>query len=123
VRIRQICPSWSEWTNRWNSSNEGFQGKIATTVTSDSNYLEINLGSTNSPAGVPDLNLPGMFINISYGSFPVSFCDANSVNVQVGNVTYINGLPTVSNTITFNEIALPTYGQGSSSITFVISQN
>ena len=63
-----------------------------------------------------------MFINTPYGSIPISFCDTSSFNMQVGNVTYINGLPTVTNTVTFNDIALPTYGQGSSSVTFVISQ-
>lgn len=102
--------------------SEGFQGEIGTTVANVSSDLEINLGSTNSPAGAPNLQLPGMFIDTPYGSIPVSFCDASSFNVQVGNVTYVNGLPTVTNTITFNDIALPTYGQGSSSITFVIAQ-
>jgi hypothetical protein len=103
--------------------SEGFQGEIGTTVANFSSTLEINLGDTNSPPGAPNLNLPSMFIDTAYGSIPISFCDASSFNVQVGNVTYINGLPTVTNTITFNDIALPTYGQGSSSVTFVISQN
>lgn len=102
--------------------SEGFQGEIATTVANVTNDLEINLGSVNAPAGAPNLNLPGMFINTPYGSIPISFCDANSFNMQVGNVTYVNDLPTVTNIITFNDIALPTYGQGSSSITFVIAQ-
>jgi hypothetical protein len=102
--------------------SEGFQGEIGTTVDNVSSDLEINLGSVNAPAGAPDLDLPGMFINTPYGSIPISFCDASSFNVQVGNVTYVNGLPTVTNTITFNDIALPTYGQGSSYITFVIAQ-
>ena len=103
--------------------SEGFQGEIGTTVANFSSDLEFNLGSTNSPAGAPNLNLPGMFVDTPYGSIPISFCNASSFNVQVGNVTYINGLPTVTNTITFNDIALPTYGQGSSFVTFVISQN
>ena len=102
--------------------SEGFQGEIGTTVANVSSDLEFNLGSTNSPPGAPNLNLPGMFIDTPYGNIPISFCDASSFNVQVGNVTYINDLPTVTNTITFNDIALPTYGQGSSSVTFVISQ-
>ena len=98
--------------------NEGFQGEIGTTVGNVSSTLEINLGD-DYPEG---LQLPAMFINTQYGSFPISFCNASSFNMQVGNVTYINGLPTLTNTITFNDIALPTYGQGSSSITLVISQ-
>ena len=99
--------------------SEGCQGEIGTTVGNVSNTLEINLGD-NDPEGP---QLPAMFINTAqYGSFPISFCNANSFNMQVGNVTYINGLPTVTNTITFNDIALPTYGQGSSSISLVISQ-
>jgi len=99
--------------------SEGFQGEIGTTVGNVSSTLEINLGD-NSPQG---LQLPAMFITTAqYGSFPISFCNANSFNVQVGNVTYVNGLPTVTNTITFDDIALPTYGQGSSSVTLVISQ-
>ena len=102
--------------------SEGFQGEIATTVANVSSNFEINLGSTNSPAGAPNLNLPGMFVDTPYGSIPISFCNASSFNVQVGNEAYVNGLPTVTNTITFNDIALPTYGQGSSSVTFVISQ-
>jgi len=63
-----------------------------------------------------------MFISTPYGTFPISFCDASSFNVQVGNVTHVNGLPTVTNTATFKDIALPTYGQGPSSVTFLISQ-
>ena len=63
-----------------------------------------------------------MFINSQYGSFPINFCNATSFNMQVGNVTYVNGLPTLTNTVTFNDVALPTYGQGSSSISLVISQ-
>jgi len=99
--------------------SEGFQGEIGTTVGNVSSTLEINLGD-NSPEG---LQLPAMFISTAqYGSFPISFCNASSFKVQVGNVTYVNGLPTVTNTITFNDIALPTYGQGSSSVTLVISQ-
>jgi len=104
--------------------HEGFQGEIGTTVGNDTSGFEINLGSETTPTGTnSSLNLPGMFINTPYGSIPISFCDASSVDVQVGNVTYVNGLPTVTNTITFNDIALPTYGQGSSTVTFVISQN
>ncbi len=102
--------------------SEGFQGEIGTTVANFSSDLEINLGDQEAPVGAPNLNLPAMFINTPYGSIPVSFCNASSFNVQVGNVTYINGLPTVENTITFNSVALPTYGQGASSITFVIAQ-
>jgi len=98
--------------------SEGFQGEIGTTVGNVSSTLEINLGD-NYPQG---LQLPAMFITTQYGNIPISFCDANSFNMQVGNVTYVNGLPTVTNTITFNDIALQTYGQGSSSITLVISQ-
>ncbi len=97
---------------------EGFQGEIGTTVGNVSSTLEINLGD-NYPQG---LQLPAMFIDSQYGSIPISFCNASSFNMQVGNVTYVNGLPTVTNTVTFNNIALPTYGQGSSSITLVISQ-
>ena len=99
--------------------NEGFQGEIATTVGNDTRDLEINLAS----GGINIPQLPGMFINTPYGSFPINFYNASSFTMQVGNVTYVNGLPTITNTITFNDIALPTYGHGSSTVTFVISQN
>ncbi len=102
--------------------SEGFQGEISTRVANVSSDLEINLGSTDAPAGTPTPS-PAMFIDTPYGTIPISFCDASSFNVQVGNVSYVNGLPTVINTITFNNIAVPTYGgQGPSSINFVISQ-
>ena len=119
----QICgTTWS--ARRQNlplggTLNEGFQGEIGTTVSNVSSTLEINLGD-DYPEG---LELPAMFISTPYGNFPINFCNASSFNMQVGKVTYVNGLPTVTNTITFNDIALPTYGQGSSTVTFVITQN
>ncbi len=119
----QVCgTTWSarrQYLPLGGTLNEGFQGEIGTTVGNVSSTVEINLGS-NYPQG---LQLPAMFINTPYGSFPINFCNATSFNMQVGNVTYINGLPTLTNTITFNDFALPTYGQGSSSITLVISQS
>ena len=119
----QVCgTTWSarrQYMPLGGALNEGFQGEIETTVGNVSSTLEINLGD-DYPEG---LQLPAMFINTAqYGSFPINFCNASSFNMQVGNVTYVNGLPTLKNTIAFNNIALPTYGQGSSSISLVISQ-
>jgi hypothetical protein len=135
VNQGQVCgTTWSaQKTNLFTPSggvgplSEGFQGEIGTTVANVTSGIEINLASVNAPAETNTnltlpVNLPAMFINTPYGSIPISFCDTSSFNMQVGNVTYINGLPTVTNTVTFNDIALPTYGQGSSSVTFVISQ-
>ena len=96
--------------------SEGFQAEISATVANVMSHLEINLGSFIPPSA------PGIFINTQYGTIPISLCNASSLNLQVGNVTYINGLPTITNTMAFNDIALPTYGQGSSSITFTIAQ-
>jgi hypothetical protein len=119
----QVCgTTWSarrQYLPLGGALSEGFQGEIGTTVGNVSSTLEINLGD-DYPEG---FQLPAMFINTQqYGSFPINFCNATSFNMQVGNVTYINGLPTLKNTITFNDIALPTYGQGSSSISLIISQ-
>ena len=115
--IRHMLPFGG--ANNGTLLNEAFQGEIATTVGSNTRDLWIDIGS-NYPQGP---QLPAMFINTPYGTFPINFCNASSFNLQVGNVTYVNGLPTVTNTITFNDIALPTYGQGSSTVTLILTQN
>lgn len=83
--------------------------------TSPSNPLGIY---TNSSYGVPC----GIWINSSYGQIPICLYNASSYTLKVGNVAYVNGLPTLTNNVTFNDIALETYGHGSSSINLVIDQ-
>lgn len=108
----------SNMTNPGNGSHflsEGFQGEISTTLAGSQSDLEFNLGSTTNL-----MDVPGMFIDTPYVNFSINFCNAENFSVSVGKIIYIGDLPTVTNNVTFNNIALSSPSQGS--VTLVIYQ-
>lgn len=112
---------------------EGFQGNLQPTINGTSYCLEFNLRSCQSqfksssnPLGLWNGN-PGnipssIWINCSYGVIPIWLYNATNFTFEAGNCTYIDGLPTIKNNVTFNNVALNTYGHGLSTFNLVINQ-
>lgn len=112
---------------------EGFQGNLQPALNGTVFCLEFNLRSFESPYTSPtnplgiwqnsSYGIPcAIWINCSEGEIPIWMYNASSFSFEVGNVTYIDGLPTLTNNVTFHDIALNTYGHGSSSVNLVLNQ-
>lgn len=66
--------------------------------------------------------LPGVYINCSDELLPICLCNCSSFDMVTSNVTYINKVPTFTNTVTFHDIPIETYGNGNSTVTLVFTQ-
>jgi hypothetical protein len=62
-------------------------------------------------------------INCSGEMIPIYLYNCSSLDMVTSDVTYSGGVPTFTNTITFNDIQLETHGYGDSSVTLVFTQH
>lgn len=64
-----------------------------------------------------------IYINCSGDVIPIYLYNCSSFDMVTSNVTYVGNVPTVTNVITFHDIALQTYGRNASSISLVFTQH
>jgi hypothetical protein len=98
----------------------GYQGELHSNA-NGTEYCLVFLLTTMAgynPASTPK----ALYVNCSYGEIPVSLSNATSFTFKTGNCTYIDGLPTMSDNVTFNNATLNTYGHGTSTLSLTLSQ-
>jgi len=96
----------------------GWQGNARSYVSGTSLLFQFNLGTNLNVQ-----NQRHLYINCSDGIIPINLFNCSSFDMVTSSVTYLGDVPTWTNVITFHDIALETYGKGTSSINLVFTQN
>jgi hypothetical protein len=95
-----------------------WQGSFRSYVSGTWLLFQFTLGTS-----VNDYNPRILYINCSGSVIPIYLTDCSSFDMVTSNITYDGNVPTFTNVITFHDIALETYGHGTSSIDLVFTQN
>jgi hypothetical protein len=94
-----------------------YQGNFRSYVSGNWLLFQFGLGTS-----LNDYNPRILYINCSGSVIPIYLSNCNSFDMVTSGITYMGGVPTFTNVITFRDIALETYGHGSSSINLVFTQ-
>jgi hypothetical protein len=105
---------------------DGMYSNIQYTIGSSFMTFETELGSSLD-GGLGNIGTLGgatyaLSVNASGTIIPINFWNCTYFSESTSNVTYVENLPTFTNTFTFHDIALETYGNGSSNITLTLTQ-
>ena len=106
---------------------EGLYSNIQYTIRNSTMSFETEFGSATD-GGVGNIgilngeNNYAVYANVSGTIIPINIWNCTYFDESTSNVTYVGNLPTFTNTFTFHNIALQTYGHGSSSITLTLTQ-
>jgi hypothetical protein len=115
---------WFSRTSTPTVSSIGYQGELHDTVNGTVYCLVFLFGSCDfhGVCNDPQYYEYGIWINSSYGVIPMYLGNATSFTLKAGNCTYINGLPTITDNVTFNDGVVDTYGHGTSTFSLTLSQ-
>jgi len=131
-----VCSSswmvWRDYTQMGNPLTEKLEGGFGETVNGTEFTLGFGLTSFIPPPQAPNIpvgtisqttdNPCGIWISCQYGAFPIWLYNATDVTTNSGQVTTVNGLPSVTLNETFSNIQLDTGGHGDSTVNLVVSQ-
>lgn len=111
---------WSveETTDAQNGLVLGWQGNNVLNISGTEFDFQFTLSSSTTNA----VNTNSIYVNCSGEIIPIYLYNCSSYDMTVSGISYIDNVPTFTNTITFHDIAIETYGQGSSSITLTFTQ-
>jgi hypothetical protein len=96
----------------------GYQGNLQSYVLGTWLLFQFYLESQSNGA-----DYPVVYINCSGDVIPIHLYNCSSFDMVTSNITYVGDVPTFTNVITFDDIAVQTYGNDTSSISLVFTQH
>ncbi|MGD6852210.1 MAG: hypothetical protein ACQCN6_09150 [Candidatus Bathyarchaeia archaeon] len=83
---------------------------------------QVGLISMHPASGLQGSPSSKVYITCLGNTIPIYFYDCSSFDMETTDITYVDDVPVFSNTITFHDIEVDTYGHGDSSVTLSFTQ-